>query len=202
MSRALPPDAKLLIHEEEVHFGLSRATALDYSGDQGAFYWGEPGASTPREIWRLLRRHGITHLVWASKLDHASDTVAAGLAFFDFATRYAEPLGTFGGFVLAKLPVHEPPDLPPGRVAYYPCDRTPPFSPGLYDLHAMARAPGDQRSVAQPRTSQSMSEAAAQSRWLVFDARCHGRLPEAARNDFELLAARGNAMLLERKEAR
>ncbi len=201
MGRALPPGAKVLIHEEEVHFGLSRATALDYSGDQGVFYWGEPGASTPAEIWRLLRQHGITHLVWASKLDHASDTVAAGLTFFDFATRYAKPLGTFGGFVLAALPPAEPPSAAPGQVAYYPCDRTPPFSPGVYDLHAMARAPGDRRPIAKPRADSSMAEAIATSRWLVFDARCHGRLPEAARNGFELLAARGNAMLLERKEA-
>ncbi|HXK16735.1 MAG TPA: hypothetical protein VNG33_02940 [Polyangiaceae bacterium] len=201
LGRALPPGAKVLIHEEEIHFGLSRATALDYSGDQGAFYWGEPGATTPREIWTLLRSHGITHLVWAKNLDHGTDTVAAGLAFFDFAIHHSKTIGTFGGFSLAELSSEAPPETRPGPVAYYPCDKTPPFGPGLYELNALARSPGDRRALARPRSDLTTEQAIATAQWLVFDVRCHGRLPDPVRDQFELLAARGNAMLLERRPA-
>ena len=62
-------------------FGLAAPSELDYSGDQGAFYWGERGASSPADVWRLLREHGISHLVWAKNLDHGTDfaTTVAGM---------------------------------------------------------------------------------------------------------------------------
>jgi hypothetical protein len=219
VSRALPRGAKLLVHEEENRAGLSVASAIDYSGDQGAFYWGEPGASSSAEIQRLLEKHGITHVLWAKSLDHGSDTVAAGLVFFDFVTHHTDVVGTFGGYVLAELRDSAPPDSDPGFVAYYPCEvprafsppadwnpvwaprglNWPIFSPGLYRVGDMARWPGDKRPLRPPAPGVSMEQAFARARFIVFDARCQGPLPEQTRRGFELLAARGHAMMLVRR---
>jgi hypothetical protein len=221
VGRALPRGSKLLVHEEENRAGLSVASAVDYSGDQGAFYWGEPGASSPAEIHRLLRSHGITHVLWAKNLDHGTDTVAAGLVFFDFVSHHTDVLGSFGGYVLAALRAPAPPDVDPRWVAYYPCEvarsASPPddwdpvwaprglnwpiFSQGLYRLSDMARAPGDARPLARPAPDVSMAEAFERAHFVVFDARCHGALPESTRKRFELLASRGHAMMLVRKSA-
>lgn len=219
IGRAIPKGAKLLVHEEELRAGLAVRSAIDYSGDQGAFYWGEPGASSPAEIHRLLRKHDITHVLWTKNTSHGSDTVAAGLAFFDFVTHHTDVIDTFGGYVLAALRAGTPPDTRPGSVAYYPCEtaRTPLppeawspvwaprglgwpiFSPGLYRLADMARWPGDGRPIALPAPGVAMDQAFERAEFVVFDARCHGALPDEVRERFELLAARGHAMMLRRR---
>jgi hypothetical protein len=199
MARALPPGAKVLIHEEEIHTGLSAATAIDYSGDQGLFYWGEPGASSPADVWRILRSQGVSHVIWADKLDHTTDTIAAGLVFFDFVQHHTKLVGKYGGFALAEISASPPSDLPSGEVAYYPCDSNGLFAPGLYPLESMARSESDTRAVDPPMAGVSIEEALERARFLVFDARCHGPVPDEVRAKFELLAARGQAMMLERK---
>jgi len=199
IGRELPRDARVLVHEEEIHLGLAAAAALDYSGDQGMFYWGEPGASSPAQVWKRLRAHGISHVVWADHLDHATDTVAGGLVFFEFATYYTHRLGSYGGFALASLSDAAPSETAPREVAYYPCDPDPLFAPGIYPLEAMARAPGDARSVTPPIAAVSMDAACERAHFVVFDARCHGALPPPIRDQFELLAARGHSMMLVRR---
>jgi hypothetical protein len=204
IGRALPRGAKVLIHEEQIHLGISAASALDYPGNQGVFYWGEPGAASPPEVWKLLKAHGITHLVWATRLDHAADTVAGGLVFFEFATRHTMTVGTFGGFVLAELSDQPPPDgspgTSPGEVAYYPCDDGSFLSPGLYPFHAMTRSKSDRRPLAAAAIpGVSREQAFERARFLVYDARCQGPLPDEARTRFELLAARGQSMMLVRR---
>jgi hypothetical protein len=201
LGRAIPAGATVLMHEEEVALGVSAPVVRDHPGGQGALYWGEPGATSPLEVWRLLRAHGVTHVAWAARLDHAHDTVAGGLVFFDFVTHHTDPLGEHGGFALARVRDEPPPHEPPGEVAYFPCDPTPPFEPGLYPLAALARGPGDRRAVGRPVAGVGFEEALARARFLVLDARCRPPLTAAEREQFELLAARGKAMLLSRRNA-
>jgi hypothetical protein len=198
MGRALPRSAKVLVHEEMIHFGLETATALDAAGYQGALYWGEPGAASPAEIWRQLRAQHVTHLLWATNLDHATDTVAAGLSFFDFALHHTRRLGIYGGFSLSALGDTPPPETPPATVAYYPCPSNGGFAPGRYDLRALSADP----RRTPPPASEALAEALPQAQFLVLDARCHPPLREATRARFELLAARGTAMLMQRKPGR
>jgi hypothetical protein len=199
VGRRLPRDARLLIHEEEIHVGVARVTLGDTPGDQGAFYWGERGALTPAEVWRSMKARGITHLTWADQIDHARGTIASSLVFFDFAEHYTRPVGIDSGFAIAELPAASPPDVRPGDVAYYPCDIDPLFKPGLYPLEALARSLGDERPRIAPRPAVTEPEAIAQARFLVFDARCRAPLARATRDQFELLARRGPAQLLERR---
>jgi hypothetical protein len=220
ISRALPPGAKVLVHEEPARAGLGARSVLDLPGEQGAFYWGEPTTSTPLEVWQLLRTHGVTHLIWAEHLDHGIDTIAAALVFFDFVAHHTRVLGTFGGFVLAELGEAPQPRAEANEVAYYGCDEPPDpapepvnwdpiwrprdpfrsrFAPGLYTFAAFSCRDGDRRPLCEPRPDVTQDEAIGHARFLVFDARCH-RLPADARDRFELLAARGESMLLETKE--
>jgi hypothetical protein len=196
MGHALPRSAKVLVHEEMIHFGLETATALDAAGYQGALYWGEAGAASPAEIWRKLRAQHVTHLLWATNLDHATDSVAAGLSFFDFALHHTRRIGIFGGFSLSELPPTPPPETPPAKVAYYPCPSNGGLPPGLYDLPALS---GATHGSFAPGADLPLEEAAAVAQFLVLDVRCRPPLREATRARFQLLAARGQAMLMRRK---
>lgn len=198
MGKALPPSAKVLVHEEMIHFGLDRATTLDAPGYQGALYWGEDDTASPAEIWRKLRAQGVTHLLWATNLDHGTDSVAAGLSFFDFALHHTRRIGVYGGFSLSELPATPPAATPPAKVAYYPCDvRAPP--PGLYDLPALS---GAAHGGAAKGAELSLEDAALKAEFLVLDVRCRPPLRDSTRGRFELLAARGHAMLMRRRPGR
>jgi hypothetical protein len=220
IARALPPGSKVLVHEERVRLGLAARSAVDFPGEQGAFYWGEPGARTSMEIWRLLRAHTITHVVYQHDLDHGYDTVAGALAFFDFAVHHTESVGRYGIFELRRLRATAPPDTPPGEVLYATCDSvpsTPPkpplwdpnwaprrlfepiFAQGLYPLGELTRAPGDPRPVCAPARDVSDARALERARFLVLDARCHPELVDEAKRSFEPMAARGAAMLYVRR---
>ena len=201
VAQALPPGATVLVHEEEVHLGLGAAAVVDSPGEQGLLYWGEPGAASPREVWQRLRALGVTHLVWSERVNRAFDTVAGALSFFELATRHSHRLGAFGGLVLAKLTDAPPVASDPGLVAYYPCPADAVLAPGLYPLTALARPLGDPRPRPQPQAAPPVVQAAEQARFVVLDARCHGRLPKATAALFEPLAARGHAQLLLRRAA-
>jgi hypothetical protein len=201
LGRALPKGATLLMHEEELALGVGAPVVHDHPGSQGALYWGEPGATSPLEVWRLLRAHGVTHVAWATRLDHAHDTVAGALVFFDFVTHHADSLGVYGGFSLARLREEPPADEPPGEVAYFPCDPTPPFEPGLYPLGALSRSLDDRRPMGRPVPGVGLSDALPRASFLVLDVRCHSPLSPTDRGRFELLAARDKAMLFARSKA-
>jgi hypothetical protein len=218
LSRALPKDAKLLVHEERIRAGISQQTVVDFPGEQGVFYWGEPGSSTPSDIWRTLRAHGISHIMWRHGVNQGFDTVAGALSFLDFATHHTTLLGRFGVFDVARLHETPPPPSAPGEVAYETCEKAAPqasgawnpnwtplglldrvFVSGLYPLEAMARSPGDTRAVQAPVPRISRAEALARAKFLVFEADCHEPPPNDTLQQFEVLASRGRATLFVRR---
>lgn len=199
LAAVLPPHARVLIHEEEIHAGLGTATVMDYPGDQGGLYWGEPELATSRQIWFKLQQLGVTHLLWAEHQDRGADTPAGALAFFDFASQHTRRIRVKGGFVLAAVSNSPPPERPPGEVAYFACDARSPFAAGLYALSELARFPGDPRPISGPRPNVGEAEAIERAGYLVYDAGCRGPLDAAARESFELMAARGTAMLMRRR---
>ncbi len=199
MGRALPATARVLIHEEPIHTGLSRATVVDYPGDQGALYWGELDTDTPERIWRRLREHGVTHVLWVRGVNRGADTLAGALVFADFTKHHTEPLGTFAGFALAALRPAPPPPTSAGEVAYFPCAEDAVAPAGLYPLSALARTRADPRRPPSPLAT-NLTDALERAQYVVFDARCHERFPAVARKRFALLAGRGHAMLMARAE--
>lgn len=143
----------------------------------------------------------VAGTIWRGQRDDFSPNLSERRWPGGFALHHTKSLGTFGGFCLSEVPSEEPADTQQGAVALYVCDKTPPLASGLYSLHALTRAAGDRRPQLPPRSDLSIEQAIAAAQWLVFDVRCHGHLPAEVRDEFELLAARGNAMLLERKPA-
>lgn len=65
-------------------------------------------------------------------------------------------------------------------------------------LDALA-TPGPQRPPRAPSNT-SLDESIERAKFLVYDSRCHGPLPERARLRFTLFAARGHQMLLAAKQ--
>lgn len=189
----------MLLHEGDVRAGFGAAVVTDYPGDQGALYWGEPGAATPREIWSKLRGLGVTHVLWSERRDVELSTVGGALAFFDFVSHHVHVIKRVHGYALAELAAEPPPPSSSGNVAYYACHDRAPFSQGLYPLLALARFPGDSRPIAKPAPV-AREQALESADYLVYDASCQGPLPEATRREFELMAARGSSMLMRRRQ--
>ena len=127
------PDATVLLHEEHLHLGIGVSTVSDWIGWQGAVSYGR--APRPSQMYRLLRRLGVTHLAW-TRTSRAYDSMGGDLAFYNFVTRYAGPLGTVGGFTLSKMPDAAPDDSAfRDEVLYLGCGAT--YANGLYRLSAM-----------------------------------------------------------------
>ena len=178
---------------------LSAASVSDYLGHQGVFYWGEPGSSSPAEVWNLLRAQGVSHIVWSSRTGLRNRHGGGRPVFFTLRriTRVSSELSA--ATLSPRFLDTPPPRVGPGEVADHPCDSDQPFVPGLLTRSiSMARAPSDCRPVAAPIPGVSMAQAFERARFLVYDAGCHGPLPPAIRDGFELLAARGHSMMLER----
>jgi len=199
IGRNLPGDARVLVHEEDVHLGLARVSLRDTPGDQGVFYWGEPGVVTAAQVWGLLKAQGVSHLAWANEIDHGSSTLASALVFFDFTKRYTEPVTSLAGFSVAAITKHRPPEEQPGRVGYFGCDSTLGLATGLYELNALSSA-ADEHSRRALQVTTSVKEVAAGAHFLVFDPGCQGPLPVALRDRFQLLARRGHTLLFEQKD--
>jgi hypothetical protein len=87
------------------------------------------------------------------------------------------------------------------EVAYLGCG-DPRFASGIYPIHALSRFANDPRTISPPRLRlDPASQLGLETRYLAYDATCHGPLPAGLRRQFELLAARGTTMLLARKPA-
>ena len=110
ISRTLPRQAVVLLHEEHVTLGLDREVISDKMGYQGLL----DGhlMRTPREAYDRYRAVGVTHLVWdpSDPLDFCQGDVV-----FDILTK---PLSgkVHGGYHVAEMPASPPPVRPPLRV--------------------------------------------------------------------------------------
>jgi hypothetical protein len=129
LGRALPPDAKVLLHAEHVSLGFDRTVLLDWAGFQGLIDY--RGLNNVRELHERLRSFGITHIVHIPGA-RAASSKAEEVLFAAYVNRYAQRVGAFGGFQLLALPAQPPPiterwrALVLGGVAGY--------GNGLYDI--------------------------------------------------------------------
>jgi hypothetical protein len=120
IGRAVPPDAKVLLHERYLHLGLGRMSVSDLPGWQGGISYED--LLTSRAIADRLRQFGVTHVLWETGTSHESDSFTGDLAFFRFVTHFTESAREIGPFTLARLA-----ELPPAldedeQVAWYGCD--------------------------------------------------------------------------------
>lgn len=203
IGRALPRDAKVLIHNEHLHHGLERMAVNDRPQFQTGLSYAQLGS--PRAVHDKLRSFGVTHvLVPPEPSDIEVDSVAANLVFWDFFRNHTQNHRPFGGHELAELKP-EPPPAPPKTdvlVTYLGCERSKRYASGLYRLGQMtALYDGPYPAPIERENDKKGGNGSAKallerSDYAVVD-QCRGRVPSLT--EFEQIYRRLDMTLYKRR---
>jgi hypothetical protein len=113
LGEALPRDATVLLHAAHVNLGINRRIVLDAAGFQAMLDY-RPIRSLA-ELDAHYRSRGVTHIV--RELGQSPGASKQEEVLFSlYVSRYATPLGTFGGLELFAMPKAPPPLDPSDRV--------------------------------------------------------------------------------------
>jgi len=181
LSAALPPGAKVLLHDRHVILGLEKDSIVDAAGIQSALSYRR--FPSPRALYDALAAMGVTHVHWhpsSQGWDHPS----SDLVFYDFAKHYlVDPRPADGGTV-ARMPSQPPTgDARYLRVGLARCNGVEIFTP--IDLDTLLEGKG------QPAP---LREAASPALWVV-DTACGpqplppGLVPVGSRGNWQFQAA-------------
>ena len=129
LGRAVPRDAKLVIHTFGGSLGIDRDVFMDSIGFQGLIDY--QVIHTPRELYDRFRALGVTHLVHEPNGGYASPIKQEDIVFHGLAAQYGVPVGQFGGLFLTELPDTPPPIEAPYRALCIGLDDVP---DGLYPI--------------------------------------------------------------------
>ncbi len=194
MGEALPPGAKVVVHEEHVHLGLQSMTVNDWPGIQGGLNYGRLGSL--RALHQRFVDWGVTHLVWTDQRSLGYDSLAGDLLFFHYATVWATDTQKFGGLRLARIP--EQPLQEPDRslVLYLGCPQT--YALGLHELGAMIlpERADDAGPYPPPLRAASLSKPdellslAKDATYVVHDAKCQKDVDKGVFSGFQKVARR------------
>ena len=189
---AIPDDAHVLLHDNHVHLGLSRATTSDWGAWQFGISYGR--IRSPAELWELYRELGVTHLLWEDRTSKGWDSIAGDLVFFDFALNRTTGRKSVGNLRIGSMPTEPPLDTAYGRVAYLGCGTT--YATGLYELSQMTTPVfgPEKESFAEPIQPAPLEDVAGlldEASFVVLDPDCAGKLSgDVARAGFALGASR------------
>jgi len=112
-SKALPPDARVLLHSELTSLGIKREVLLDMTGFQGLIHYNH--LQTPLELYKYFRTFGITHLIDLPD-GTAAPTSQEEVLWDTFVTKYAVPVQDIGALRITRMPDVPPPEAAPFRV--------------------------------------------------------------------------------------
>lgn len=138
---ALPPKAKVLLHQGFVHLGIGRETLTDTPGIQYGLNYGRLGSIGA--IHARLKELNVTHLGWTEFLEQP-DSVAGELLFRSVAQTATAERQAVRGWNLAELADTAPPE-PTGGVFYWGCGGA--FTSGLYELADLAAPPSPSDTI-------------------------------------------------------
>jgi hypothetical protein len=205
IGEALPPDAHVLLHEQQLRLGLARPVVQDFAGFQTRFSYEQMGSA--REVYDLYRELGVTHMIWEHQKAARVDSLAGDLRFWQFATHHTRHHRRFGNLTVAEVAAEAPPPSLPGhveRVAYLSCDRS--YAPGLYPVSLMNTHGGDGRRVPPPIPApdnrDDLVAFTQDAAFIVVDPRCTGKqwpIPKQVFDPFVRAARRGPEELWVRK---
>ena len=130
IGKALPRDAKVLLHGSHVSFGIDRDVLQDVAGFQGLVTYHK--VKSPRELFDYFRSLGITHFIRTQDLEPSSrqEQVLYDLLL----SRYGVLVGNFGGIPVSAMPTLPPPVERPYRVL---CLGLAGYADGLYPIEAL-----------------------------------------------------------------
>jgi len=150
LGKALPPDAKVMLHMSHVSLGLDREVVLDWAGFQGLISYAHVHGM--RELAELYRGLGVTHLLYTP--NERPDSSVQGEVVFQSLVRWiGKPATTAGGMRALAFPEALPPSEPAYRVltlgmpgygsGVFPIDRlgTIEYLPPNQRVYAAAEAP-------------------------------------------------------------
>jgi hypothetical protein len=131
LGQALPPDARVLVHEDRLWIGLDRPVVVDEAQWQAGIRYG--GLATPADVYDLLRSYGVTHVVTGeSHSDGGDHGIAGNLLFWEFLSSYSKRLVARDSLTLWKMPATRPPAKLPAPALVLTCNQSQP--PGLYEF--------------------------------------------------------------------
>jgi hypothetical protein len=133
LGRAVPLNAKLVIHTFGLSLGIDRDIVMDSIGFQGLISYRQ--IHTPRELYDRFRALGITHLVHEPNGIYASPTKQEDVLFHSLVSRYGVPMGRFDGLFLTAMPSSPPPVEAPYRVLVVD---VPGYADGLYRIEELS----------------------------------------------------------------
>ncbi|MBC8131509.1 MAG: hypothetical protein H7X95_00900 [Deltaproteobacteria bacterium] len=174
----LPKGSTLLIHERMIHFGHGAKSVIDMPGTQAGISYSM--LATPRAVYDLLRRFGVTHILWSRGLTQNFQTSVDDLVFFEFAEKHTAHQTDVAGFVLGEMPAQPPAAVAePRRVRVQVCGAATARTVYLHQLDAALAGTASAEAVG--------SEAPA---FYVIQSGCAGAAPESTTN-YRLLLNRG-----------
>jgi hypothetical protein len=192
LGAATPKDAVLLAHDIAMILGFDRNWVTDIH--QSLISYGR--LREPKAIHDTLRGLGVTHLLWP-EWTFERESLAADLAFMNYALNYTKPITKTGGYHVAALPDKPPLKRGGDSVALFSCGGV--YSKGWYQLSDLTRprimASGP---VPRPRGKLSnVSTAAETADYIVWNPSCnHGTVP----GSFTYAAARAGEQLWVRNQ--
>jgi hypothetical protein len=173
LGKALPPDARVLLHETNINLGTGHTTVLDNPGWQYAIEYG--AQKSPAEVHALLAGLGVTHLHGRTDKTKGTDSLAGDIRFHDYLRRYAENLQQLSSGVLGEL--GEQPEGPfDDSVAVLSCGQD--YAPGLYEVTDLSTPPFGPRmkELPAPREPATLPDDAsrliAQAEFVVMNPKC------------------------------
>jgi hypothetical protein len=198
MGKAIPRDAVLLFHEEQMHLGFRARSVQDFGSTVGGVDYGS--LRSPRQVWDLLAGYGVTHVGWWNTSRFVSSW-AADLVFYDFAERRVIERRTVAGANLGKLSALPAPDTPFGDVvAFFGCNDR--YRSGLYHLADLQVLPSDPRPDAEhpapfePGVPDAERDRhLARADFVVLNGACHPAIGAPWSSELILLGTRGSAQM-------
>jgi hypothetical protein len=131
IGRALPRDARLMIHTSHVNLGIDREVVLDWIGYQALISY--DNVHTPRELFDYYHALGITHFLYETGRRLAG-TKQEEVVWTAFITRYAESVASFSGYRLLRMPASAPAVETSYRVATLGLSG---YADGIYPIAAL-----------------------------------------------------------------
>jgi hypothetical protein len=189
----LPSDAVVLGHEVQLAIGLGRRAVQDQW--QGGISY--PELKTPRAIYDKLKSFGITHLWWATESASGWNSIAADLAFANFAFNFGVEPFSVERQTVARMPSTEPPDDINDKVAMATCRG--PYSSGIYQLTDLMFAEPGRRWASRRSELGDLDKAVEEAGFLVVDPDCHPNLPDSVSRLFHRPWSRSSQKLYVRK---
>jgi hypothetical protein len=150
IGRAVPEDAKVLLHHDHTRLGIGVMTVTDTPPLQHGINYARLGSS--RAVHLRLRELGVTHVVWQPQVVYGDETAAGDLVFHGYV-RHLVRRQARGGRAVAELPREAPAD-DGHTVFYFGCSGR--YGNGLYELRDLSvsplSAPNWPKTYPPPRT--------------------------------------------------